>query len=76
MCLSECVREYTDLSSLLQPRLFPAKSKVGGGCISTSLHNRERRGGGGGRGAGEGWRSHFLQRDRKELGCINTETRA
>lgn len=40
----------------LQPRLLPAKSKVGGGCISTSLHYRERWGGerGGGR-----WRSHF-----------------
>ena len=53
------------ISLFLQPRLLPAKSKVGGGRISTSLHDRERWGGGG-RGGGvifcnkAGWKRSLL----------------
>ena len=49
----ECV--HRSLFSSIAKNLFPAKSKVGGGCISTSLHYGERWGGGG----GGGWRRHI-----------------
>ena len=58
MCVCVCVRVrvcvYAQWSLFSAPAktLFPAKSKVGGGCISTSLHYRERWGGGGGGGVG------------------------
>lgn len=52
VCLLLCV--HWSLFSALAKSLFPAKSKVGGGCISASLHNRERWGGGGGGGSGGG----------------------
>lgn len=70
MCLRACVHAHWSLFSTLAKALFPAKSKVGGGCISTSLHYRERWGGGGG---GGGWRRHFSQQDRKELKRMNTQ---
>lgn len=57
--LNVCVYVHWSLFSTLAKTLFPAKSKVGGGCISTSLHYRERWGGVGG---GGGLRRHFCNK--------------
>lgn len=62
MCVCVCVHVsvcecvHWSLFSTVAKSLFPAKSKVGGGCISTSLHYRERWGGGG------GWRRHICNK--------------
>ena len=67
----ECV--HRSLFSSIAKNLFPAKSKVGGGCISTSLHYRERWGGGG----GGGWRRHICYktgRNWKTLTHTHTHT--
>lgn len=76
--MSKCVSAYVSVNvcvdwSLLPSlakSLFPAKSKVGGGCISKSLHYKERWGGGGRMRMEEA----FLQQDRKELKHITTQT--
>lgn len=44
-CIFVCACVCTDFYSPAKS-LFPARSKVGGGYISTSLHYRERGGGG------------------------------
>lgn len=59
LSLCACVSVHWSPVSTLAKRLFPANSKEGGGCISTSLHYTERWGGVGG---GGGLRRHLCNK--------------